>query len=186
MFYIPPMQPWDAIHPLIVHIPIGILIVVPVFIVLSLIVPAWAKHYSVSALVLLLLGTAGTFLAISSGDAGAELVERTPEINVILGNHAHLADQTRLIFTIITILYAIFVIVQLLMKKKMKHGVFAVIGIIFLAAVGTGILSLADTGHLGARLVHEQGIKAMINAGPMPAPVKAEGGQSGESGATGE
>jgi uncharacterized membrane protein len=158
----PPIQPWDALHPLVIHFPIALLVVAPLFLLLGMFLKRNARAFALSALILILLGTVGTYFAVETGEAGARLVERTPEINAVLEEHQELAEQTRLIFSILTVVYAGLLFVPLLLKKELgfvwrlaAHG-------IFLLVYAGCLLSLADTAHLGGRLVHQLGVKALI------------------------
>ena len=158
----PPMQPWDALHPLVIHFPIALLMVAPIFILLGMFLKRSAREFALSALILMLLGTAGTYVAVETGEAGAKLVERTPEIDAVLERHEDMAEQTRLLFTILTVVYAGLLFVPIFLKKEI--GVLWRLAIhgIFLLAYLVCLLSLANTAHLGGRLVHELGVRALI------------------------
>ena len=77
MLQLPPIPSWDSIHPLIVHFPIVLLLLSPVFIIISMILtPPKGRPYMTAALIILFLGTVSLFLAAESGEAGALLAER--------------------------------------------------------------------------------------------------------------
>jgi len=66
MFQFPPIPNWDALHPLIVHFPIVLLLVAPLFIVAALVAsPARGRLFMISALILMILGTASVYLAVA-------------------------------------------------------------------------------------------------------------------------
>lgn len=74
MFHFPPIPTWDSLHVLIIHFPIALLLLSPLFVVVSAILPpAKGKPYMVAALIVLLLGTASLFVAGSTGHAAAKL-----------------------------------------------------------------------------------------------------------------
>lgn len=159
------MQPWDAIHPLLVHLPIGALAVVPVLIVMSIAFRSNSKAFAGAALAVLAVGTVGLYLAVSSGEAGGELVDRTPQINAVLEHHEELGEATRNLFTGLLALYAVITAAFTLPRKKPGHAAFVITSVVFLALYSAGFLGLANTGHEGAELVHKLGVRAMIVSG---------------------
>ncbi len=64
---LPPIPSWDGLHPLIVHFPIALLMVVPVLLVLGMIFRDGRRLFSVAALVLMLMGTAAAYVAVETG-----------------------------------------------------------------------------------------------------------------------
>lgn len=158
----PPIQPWDALHPLVIHFPIALLMIAPLFILIGMILKRSAREIALSALILMLLGTAGTYVAVETGEAGAKLVERTPDINAVLERHEEMAEQTRLLFTILTVVFAGLLLVPMFLKKELGTLWRLVIHGVFLLAYLVCLLSLANTAHLGGRLVHELGVRALI------------------------
>ena len=158
----PPIQPWDALHPMVIHFPIALLMIAPLFVLIGMILKRGAREFALSALILMLLGTAGTYVAIETGEAGAKLVERTPEINAVLERHEEMAEQTRLLFTLLTAVFAGVLLVPMFLKKELGTPWRLAIHGVFLLAYLVCLLSLAHTAHLGGRLVHELGVRALI------------------------
>jgi len=79
MLQLPPIPSWDALHPLIIHFPIALLLIAPVFIIAGAVLqPAKGRAYLVAAMVLLLAGTAAIYVAIETGEAAGKLAERVP------------------------------------------------------------------------------------------------------------
>ena len=67
MFQFPQIPSWDALHPLVIHFPIALLLIAPVFVFVgALLAPAKGRPYLMAAMFLLLLGTAGTFIAVET------------------------------------------------------------------------------------------------------------------------
>ena len=75
---------WGSLHPMVVHMPIALLLISPLFIVLGLIFPKSAKTFYISALTLFIIGTLAIFLAISTGEKASELIEKNPAIYATL------------------------------------------------------------------------------------------------------
>jgi uncharacterized membrane protein len=168
MFEFPPIPTWDGLHPLIVHFPIALLLVAPAFIVLALI---WRRHGGVlmtSALVLMVLGTAASFVSVSTGEAAGKLADRTPEINRVLAHHEQLAERTRLVFTVLTVVFAGLVAGPAVLRRELSRAPVVVLSLLFLAVYGAGAVVLVNTAHNGGRLVHEFGVHTLMPAAPLP------------------
>lgn len=161
----PPWPGWDGLHPLIIHFPIALLLVAPVFVVLAIVRPRHAGAFGLSALVLLALGTAGAFVAVSTGEAAAELATRTDAINAAIERHASLAETARNIFAGITLLYALLLGLPIVVKKLSARGWVAVANIVVLGLVLAGGLVIANAAHQGGLLVHKYGVQAMLPPG---------------------
>ena len=162
----PPIPGLDSLHPLIIHFPIALLLVTPLFLILAMVFPRRAPGFAWAALILMGLGTIGIFVAIETGERAGELAERTPQVNAILEQHEELADTTRNVFIALTLVYAGLLVAAIYLPVLCRrwvsltaHGVFLVL---FLAA---GLL-LANTAHRGGRLVHQFGIHALMSEPP--------------------
>jgi uncharacterized membrane protein len=161
----PPWPGWDGLHPLIIHFPIALLLVAPVFVVLAIVRPRHAGSFGISALVLLALGTAAAFVAVSTGEAAAELATKTDVINAAIERHASLAETARNIFAGITLLYALLLALPIVVKKLSSRGWVAVANIVALCLVLAGGLVIANAAHQGGLLVHKYGVQAMLPPG---------------------
>jgi len=171
MFELPPIPTWDGLHPLIVHFPIALLLVAPLFVVLALLWRSHAKPLMIVALVLMALGTVASYVAVSTGQAAGTLAERSPEVNPVLEHHEELAERTRLIFTVLTVVFAGLLAGPLVFRREMARGAAVVLSLLFLAVYGAGTVVLANTAHNGGRLVHEFGIRTLMpGASPAPQP----------------
>jgi uncharacterized membrane protein len=173
MFLLPPIPSWDALHPLIIHFPIALLLVAPLFIIAALLVSAPRRQaFMISALALMILGTASVYVALSTGEAAGKLAERTPQINAALERHENLAERTRLTFTGLTVILAGILVVSRSVKPEPSRAMSAMILVVFLVLYGGAAQLLINTAHHGGLLVHQFGVTAMVNAptaGPAPA-----------------
>lgn len=154
------MPPLSQVHPLIVHFPIALLLVVPLLVLLGL---AWRKHRTgihVAALVLLVIGSSMAVLAVISGLAAAGSVGPDPTLRAILDGHEQLAKRTTLFYAGLT---PIFILIQLAPARWKAWGsprrVLALNLLWLLASLGANAL-LIRTGHLGGRMVHELAVHA--------------------------
>lgn len=161
MFELPKPPVWEGMHPLIVHIPVAVLMIVPLFIIIGIIWRDKAKCHFTVALILMVIGTIGTYFSVASGEAAMQLAKRSEEINSVLADHETLAMWTRTIFSILTIIY-IALIVFLYSKKEINPKITSFIHLIFLGVYCLGVFFLTLTGHQGARLVHEFGIQSIM------------------------
>ena len=150
---------WGSLHPLVVHFPIALLFVVPPFIALGLIVPQLRKAFYICALILILLGTAGIFFAVSTGDSAAEPLSNDPAVTATLNNHVRFAEQSRLNFSVLGILFFLYVISHTFTQKRLGKFDPAVV-FIFLIIYTWNLALIFNTAHYGGRLVHRHGIKS--------------------------
>ncbi len=117
MTELPPLPSWDGLHPLVVHFPIALLLVAPLFILLGLALSR-GRPFLWAALLLMAIGTAGTFFAVSTGEAAGKLAERTPQINAVLEHHEHLAERTRAGFAALTVIFAVILLLPAVFRRK--------------------------------------------------------------------
>lgn len=160
---LPPIPSWTELHPLVIHFPIALLLVAPLFIIAGIIAnPQKGRSFLTAALVLMLLGTAGAFLAIATGEAAGEAAERTPAVSAVLERHEDLAEMTRIVFTVLTLLFAAILFLPRLLKREPSGVTARVLPLAFLLFYSAGAVILVNTAHNGGRLVHELGVHAGI------------------------
>ncbi len=161
----PPWPGWDGLHPIIIHFPIALLLVAPLFVLLAIAWPRHARAFSLSAFVLLVLGTAGAFVAVATGEAAAELATRTEAINAAIERHSSLAETARNVFAVLTVLYAGVLALPLVVRKLSTRGWVAAMNAVMLVLLLAGGLVLANAGHQGGLLVHKYGVQALLPPG---------------------
>lgn len=163
MIALPPIPTWEGLHPLVVHFPIALLLVAPLLVLLgALLAPPRGRPWLFAALTLLVLGTAGTYLAVASGEATGELAERAPGVSPVLEQHEELAETTRAVFTGLTLALAAILFAPTLLRKPLAFAPNALLLALFLVAYAGGAVVLANTAHAGGRLVHELGVRAPV------------------------
>ncbi len=163
---LPPWPGWDGLHPLVIHFPIGLLMVSPLFALLAALLPRRASGFSVSALVLLALGTIAALVAVSTGQAAAELAERNDAINAVLARHEELAETTAIVFSVLTVLYAAALALSARVAALARPVAVRTVNGVFFALLLAASLLVVNVGHQGGRLVHQLGVRAMMS---MPA-----------------
>jgi uncharacterized membrane protein len=176
---LPPLPSWDGFHPLIVHFPIALLFVAPLFVVLGIVLRR-SRLFLWAALLLMAIGTIATFFAVSTGEAAGKLAERTPQINAVLEHHEELAETTRIVFTALTLVFAAIVIAPAAFRRLQGAAFRIILPLVFLFFYGAGVVVLANTAHNGGRLVHELGVQALMAPAPSPAaePLEREASRS--------
>ena len=157
---------WTAMHPLVVHFPIALLLVTPLLIVCSVMFPTQRTAFGLSALLLMGVGTLGAAVAVATGNAAGELADRSPQVARVLENHEELAESTRMVFALLTVVFAAIVVAPLVRGRSWPSGVYAVLIGVFLVVYSGGALLLVDTAHQGGRLVHQFGMHAPV--APLP------------------
>lgn len=164
MLQLPTIPTWDAIHPLLIHFPIVLLLISPVFIAIAAVLPPPKNRpYLTSALITLLLGTASLFLAASSGEEAAELAERTADVNAVLAMHEHMASTAEVVFSGLLVIFAAIYIWPLIRRNRPETRISSTAApLVFLAVYSLGLVHLVNTAHAGGRLVHEYGVHAMV------------------------
>jgi uncharacterized membrane protein len=150
----------------VVHFPIALLIVAPVLIALGLIVYRQYQWFAISALVIMSLGVLAAFVTVSTGEAGAELAMRSPEINPVLERHEEMAETTQWVFLGLTLLFAAITLIPRALKRPLKRLPDTIVAVAFLLIYSGGTILLANTAHEGGRLVHEFGVQALVAETP--------------------
>lgn len=166
MFTPPPLPPWEGLHPIVVHFPIAVLLLAPLLVIASML---WRKSrtpLALAALVALLVGTGAAQVAVMTGESAGKFAEGrkliAPAADAVLEEHEELAEKTRTAFAVFTLAFGALVIVTALVGERVSHRTYVIGAGIALLGMAAGSLMLANTAHLGGRLVHEFGVRAPI------------------------
>jgi len=164
MLQLPPIPEWDSLHVLIVHFPIALLLLSPIFIGISAVItPPRGRPYMTAALITLLLGTVSLFIAVSTGHAAGEFAERGGAVGHVLKTHEELAEETKIVFAgLSAILLGMYALPRFLRHDENRLSS-TFLPSAFLALYTVGILFLMNTAHAGGRLVHEFGVHAIVS-----------------------
>jgi len=152
------MPPWTHLHPIVIHFPIALLLVVPPIVVLGLLWPTQRKGIHSTALALLLLGTAMALLSLATGLAAAGWVPRNPALLEVLDDHEDQAKLTVLLFGLLSLGFFLLHLLPPRLTRPPRPGWMLGMHLLWLALSLAASLSLLRTGHLGGRLVHQLGV----------------------------
>ena len=167
MIGLPPLPgSLDGLHPLVIHFPVALLLVAPLLVLLGLVLGERSRGVMLAALVLMAIGTAATFVAVASGEAAGKLADRGGSVAGVLEHHEELAERTRLIFTLLTIVFAGLLALPRLMRRELRRVPTTAFTLLFLLMYAAGTFSLVNTAHQGGRLVHELGVRSLMPASP--------------------
>lgn len=164
MFSIPPLPGWNGVHPILVHVPIALVFVVPLFVVMSLLLPAHRRVLLASAAGLMCIAAIGAVLAANSGEAGEGNAERVPGVQSVLHEHEELGEAAEMFTLGLAGGLVVLAGASWWGVDRLKRPVVA-LGIVYLAAHAVGTLCVANAAHQGGRLVHELGVRAWAGAG---------------------
>jgi len=180
MNLLPPLPDWSNLHPIVVHVPIGILAISPLLVLATLLVRPLRKGLALATLLLLASGAGTAWFTAETGEAAARKVEKQAKsdeaLEATLEEHEELAEQCLWIFTVLAALYAVAIAGPLVLRDAVPGRKLVVAQVVFFLLLCGGLTRLAWTGHQGGLLVHRYGVHSVIPAG-------SPGGIQGEEGA---
>ena len=134
-------------HPFTVHLPLVILLLATILYLSGFI--GKRKSWADMGKILLLIGTAGAWVAVYTGNLADSIVARTLCDPTVLLDHENAAHNVAWLFTIASIM----VIIDFTgITKKIQK----IVSILIIAVMLTGSGFLVYTGHLGSQLVYQQ------------------------------
>ena len=162
----PFVPPWSGMHPLVVHFPIVLLLVAPVFLGLAIFRREPTGPYVVSAWFLLVSGMVGTWVATMSGEAAANLVVASDQIRQAVEHHSDLGEYARDAATLVTLVLSAHLGWVLILKKPLSARLsLGLLGAVFIGSLAGAVL-VGMTGHAGAYLVHGLGVTNIASFPP--------------------
>ncbi len=164
MSYISLLPSWSGLHPLIIHFPIALLLVAPLFVLAgTLLPPRHSRSFLLSALILMALGTIAVFFSVETGEAAREIARTDPLIKAAVDEHEELAEATEVLFTVLTIAFAGLLYLPNLLRTDLGRRVNMALLAVFLIFYASGVHFLIHTAHHGGLLVHELGVRSMAS-----------------------
>jgi uncharacterized membrane protein len=154
------LVPWSAAHPSIVHFPIALLMVAPVFVVTAIVVRPERTAFGLSAFILMVLGTVAAFVAVASGEASAGALAVSEATHELIEQHEERAELARTLFASLTLVYGVILLVPLFVRKWSASWPFRTLSTVFLLLYLVALAVLVSAAHRGGMLVHEHGVLA--------------------------
>jgi len=182
---LPTLLPWNELHPLVIHFPVALLIVAPLFVLLALILRSGRRWLGLAALLLMALGTVAAYVAVETGEAAAKAHHFTPRVEAVVEQHEELGETVRNLFTGLTVVYAALLLLPPALRRFEGPTATLVLNGVFLIAYVVCLLVLANAADLGGQLVHRYGVRGIISADAPPgddgervpvAPAPSDGG----------
>jgi len=168
---LPPVPPWEGVHPALVHFPVALLAVSPLPALLALLHPGRRVLFTALTLAVVTLGALGAVFAVESGEAADHSMEarglETPAVHDTLEHHEELAETTRTAAIVLMLILGGTLIG--FRKDKVRGAAASALAVVLLAGTLTVALLVLNTGHHGGQLVHRYGIRAMVMPGDTPA-----------------
>lgn len=172
---LPPQPPWEGLHPLVVHFPIALLFVTPVFVVLAGLLGRPGRWFGLTTLILLVIGSVSGYVAVSTGDAAYDVLEEIDDDGwEVVEEHQEAAKKVQSLFVGLTVLYAVILALPLVIWKLNAWFYWFIANLVFLALLMVVNIQLANAAHLGGRLVHQYGARAVLGEPAEEAEAEAE------------
>jgi len=167
MLSFPPFPVWEAAHPALVHVPMGLALIAPFLIALGVVFASRRRTWFGAALCAMAVATVFAFLAVLSGEAAAEIAPKTPVVHAAIEEHEELAELYRTVLLILTI---VFIPITLGAPEGKKNAREQRLGkafwpafLVFAIAYLWSMLLVANAAHLGGELVHIHGVLAPVS-----------------------
>ena len=159
----PIIPSWEGIHPALVQFPIVLLLVAPVLLIVSLFARRAWRTWAGASLLLMMLGAFATWLAVASGHAGGQLVVKTPELEQAIARHEAFGIMTRNMFTLLAVVYALVMLAPAMIKQQLPAAARISLHALFLVVYLGFTLLIGNTAMRGGQLVHDLGVRAMVD-----------------------
>jgi uncharacterized membrane protein len=145
-------------HPMVVHFPLVLLMVVPLFLALALYRKEPTGSFAVTAWILMALGTVAAFVATMSGEAAESLLTASDQVRQAVEHHSDLAEYARDVAAVEFLILSAILGWTICLKRLMATRWLTGLMLLVLAISLLGAVLVAMTGHAGAYLVHGLGV----------------------------
>lgn len=165
-FFPPALPPWEGMHPIVIHLPIALLAIAPLFVLLGIIIPK--RGFTASALLLMLMGTAGAWLATNTGDAAYDVMDQAmstddwdfyEKADEAAQLHQEMSETARNMFTGLTALFALGLAIWGWRESWLAR---VIPQLILMLLWAPALAYLGNAAHIGGELVHHYGVKAVL------------------------
>lgn len=157
----PALPPWEGMHPLLVHLPIGVYFAAIVLAFFALLFRKRAGTWMWACVVMLSIATIGAFVAVMSGEAAEDVVGASSQaIERAIHEHEESAELARNLF-VVTLVSGM-ALAWAASREIRSAKVVAPLAGVFAIAWAVGAFQLANAGHQGGLLVHLHGIRAPV------------------------
>lgn len=157
---LPYIPDWQSIHPLLIHFPLVLLFLAPLFVLFAVFTEAPTRRTLViSSISVMVLGLVFLLAAFESGQMVASCANGT-EVQMILDRHAEFASIARRCFTTSLLLFALCLLLCKLLRLELNE-LSPLLPVGAIAFYALGLLWLVNAAYNGERLVHEFGVGRM-------------------------
>ncbi len=150
---LPGMWRTELWHPLSVHFPIALLIFATLFLTAARLISSYKSYLLFTGRLLLVFGVPLVWWAVYSGTLADSVVGRYVCDPTVLEDHERFAYITAYLFTAGLLAEFLLTAKRLISSEKIKK----LLSVISLVLLVSGSATLGYVGHLGAKLVYQQG-----------------------------
>ncbi len=166
---LPSIPAWTELHPAVVHFPVALLPVAALLAALALVRGRFAAGLRLAAAVVMVIGAAGAFVAVETGEAAAG-IHRTlpPEPAAVVEQHGLAGETTRTVSAALAATYLVLLVLPAVTRRRITPGLLLAVHLVFLACYLAALLLLVRSAALGGELVHRWGVRGLTEAGATP------------------
>jgi|SRR5450631_99887 uncharacterized membrane protein len=154
---------WDGIHSLLIHFPLTLFFLAPVFVLFASLTKATTRRmFFISALTVMLFGITSTYAAFEAGQTAAASVTEAGEVRTVMERHHELASLALTSLTAATLFFGLTLLICTCFHLHLHEltGVLPLGSVVFYTL---GLFWLINTAYHGERLVHEFGVGSVVN-----------------------
>lgn len=156
-----PLPSWAALHPLMIHFPIALLLVAPIFVLAGVVMrPGRGCRFMYCALISMAIGTAALFFVSERDEAAARAADNDPQIRLGIKHYEELAEAAKVTFTALTAIFSVIVLTPRILRTAPSPAISVALPLTFLLLYAAGAVILATTARGGGRLAYNPGMHA--------------------------